>query len=262
MGDSAQPTSPKTTAEGRHYDWIDLDYDQAKFFTAWNIPKQLWRNLEEKLDNDAEVYCDHSTYYREEELYLVSRAWGGILSGPSWNRFVSWWHYNYRHNVQGDYDEDAKMRRGFSITKFFENETWDWIHTISYGCTKFVHPSEDVNYRQLNYLILQVCLYYKYYNPDDSWESPLLFHLARNEPLPTTREGQDIAPAEPGQLSNQKVIDNMGNCGMANYDTMEAIWKQESRTTTVEVTHQSLEQVKLSIRAGDEPPKSSRRSRL
>ena len=191
----------------------------------------------------------------------AERAWGGILTGTSWNRFVSWWHTNYRLNVQGDYDEDAKLRRGFSITKYFENETWDWIHTISSGCTKFVDPGEDVNYRQINYLILQVCLYYKHYDTQ-GWTSPLLTAMENNQPLPTTTGGTMILPADPGKLSNYKVIDNLGSFGMKDYDTMEEVWKEISRTTTVEVTTHTLEDLRLSIRAGDMQPKSSRRSRL
>ena len=192
----------------------------------------------------------------------MERAWGGILTGDSWNRFVSWWHTNYRHNVQGDYDEEEKLRRGFSITKWFENDTWNWVHTISSGCTKFVNPAEDVNYRQINYLILQVCLYYKYYNPDTAWTSPLLVALENNEPLPTTTKGTMIPAAGPGGLSNYKIIDNLGNFGMRNYDTMEEVWKEVARTTTVEVTKETLEAMRLSIRAGDMPQKSSRRARL
>ena len=138
---------------------------------------------------------------------------------------------------------------------------WEWIHTISHGCTKFVHPSEDVNQRQFNYLILQARLYYRHYG-SEKWESPLLRHLAQNEPIPTTLEGQDISRAARGQLSNYKVIDNLGNFGMQNYDTMGEIWKEVNRTTMVEVTTQSLEDVKPSIRAGDMPQKSSRGSRL
>ena len=161
----------------------------------------------------------------------------------------------------GNYDEDAKRRRGFSITKYFENETWDWIHTISSGCTKFVDSSEDVNYRQVNYLILQVCLYYKYYDTR-GWTSPLLTALENNEPLPTTTTGTMIPAAAPGGLSNYKIIDNLGNFGMKDYDAMEEVWKEVTRTTTVEVTTQTLEDMRLSIRSGDMPPKSSRRSRL
>ena len=104
-------------------------------------------------------------------------------------------------------------------------------------------------------------LYYRHYD-SERWESPLLRHLAQNEPIPTTLEGQDISPAAPGQLSNYKVIDNLGNFGMQNYGTMEEIWKEVHRATTVEVTKENLEAVRLSIRAGDMAQKSSRISRM
>ena len=124
-----------------------------------------------------------------------------------------------------------------------------------------VDPDEDVKYGQLNYLILQVCLYYKYYDTR-GWTSPLLTALENNEPLPTTTKGTMIPAAAPGKLSNYKVIDNLGNFGMDDYNTMEEVWKEVTRTTTVEVTPQTLESMRLSIRSGDIPAKSSRRSRL
>ena len=34
-----------------------------------------------------------------------------------------------------------------------------------------------------------------------------------------------ILPADPGKLSNYKVIDNLGSFGMKDYDTMEEVWK-------------------------------------
>ena len=71
-----------------------------------------------------------------------------------------------------------------------------------------------------------------------------------------------IPLAGPGKLSNYKVIDNLGSFGMKDYDTMEEVWKEITRTTTVEVTTHTLEDLRLSIRAGDMQPKSSRRSRL
>ena len=71
-----------------------------------------------------------------------------------------------------------------------------------------------------------------------------------------------IPATGPGGLSNYKIIDNLGNFGMRNYDTTEEVWKEGARTTTVEVTKETLEAMRLSIRAGDMPQKSSRRARL
>ena len=82
--------------------------------------------------------------------------------------------------------------------------------------------------------------------------------LDNNEPLPTTK-GNFIPAAPEGGLSNYKVIDNLGVHGMKNYDTLEEIWKEVNRTTTVEVTQQDLEQTHQTIRAGDIRQKSSRR---
>ena len=155
--------------------------------------------LSENFDKDSEVYCDHSTYYREEELQLCEAAWGGLLKGPSWNRFLIWWHRNYR--AAGNYTEAEKVERGYRITRYFEKETWDHVQTMSYGLIKFIHPEQDVNYRQLNYLILQTCLYYKHYD-SRHWISPLLKALDENQPVPTTLEGKTIEPVKYGETSN------------------------------------------------------------
>ena len=71
-----------------------------------------------------------------------------------------------------------------------------------------------------------------------------------------------IPPAASGKLSNYKVIDNLGEFGMNNYATMEEVWREVTRTTTVDVTYQTMEDLRQSIRAGEMQPKSSRRSRL
>ena len=71
-----------------------------------------------------------------------------------------------------------------------------------------------------------------------------------------------IPPAASGKLSNYKVIDNLGEFGMNNYATMEEVWREVTRTTTVDVTSQTMDDLRQSIRAGDMQPKSSRRSRL
>ena len=204
------------------------------------------------------VYCDHSTYYREEELPVCEPAWGGLLTGPSWNRFIVWWHRNYR--TAGNYSADEKIERGYRITRYFEKETWDYVHSISHGCTKFVDPDADVNYRQLNYLILQTCLYYYHYDTRH-WESPLLIALKNNDELPTTTEGKTIAEALPENTSNYDVIDNMGDFRMPNYPTMERLWNEIERSTTIDLTTQDLKATRDGLRAEDLRPKSAR-SRL
>ena len=152
------------------------------------------------------------------------------------------------------------MERGYRITRYFENEVWDYVQTMSYGLTRFIHPEEDVNYRQLNYLILQTCLYYKHYDTRH-WISPLLHALEENKELPTTTEGKTIRPVETGETSNYDVIDNMGDFGMPHYSTMEKLWKEIQRTTTIQLTTQDLKATKEGLRSDDLRPKSSR-SRL
>ena len=131
---------------------------------------------------------------------------------------------------------------------------------MSCGLTRFIHPEEDENYRQLNFLILQTCLYYKHYDTR-AWVSPLLTALEKNEELPTTTEGKTIAPSKEGETSNYDVIDNMGTFGMRYYDTMESLWKEIQKSTTITVTTQDLKATKEGLRSEDLRPKSAR-SRL
>ena len=152
------------------------------------------------------------------------------------------------------------MELEYQITRYFENETWENILTMSYGLTRFIHPDEDVNYRQLNYLILQTCQYYKDYD-SRGWISPLLKALEENKELPTTTEGKTIPRVVDGQLSNYEVIDNMGNFGMPYFSTMEKVWKEIQKTTTIQLTSQDLKATKEGLRSDDIRPKSSR-SRL
>ena len=167
--DPSTTEEPITSPEGQFGEWVKIDYNQAKRMQAWCVPKTMMTSLSKMYNADAEMYCDHSAYYRETELMLCQPAWGGLLSGPSWNRFVVWWRKNYR--MVNVYTEADKFEKGYRITKLFENETWEYMHGISHGLTKFVAPSEDVNYRQLNYLILQMCNYYLDYDTRH-WKSP------------------------------------------------------------------------------------------
>ena len=235
-----------------------LNYNQVRHMQAWCVPKTMMTNLSNKYNADAEMYCDHSAYYRESELPHCKPAWGGLLSGPSWNRFVVWWHENYR--MVNLYSEAEKMEKGYRITKLFENETWEYVHGISHGLTKFVAPSEDVNYRQLNYLILQTCNYYHKYD-SRHWKSPLLQALEDNAPLPTTTAGEDIPPTAEGDTTNYDIIDNLGTSGMPNFRTMEEGWKEAKKTITLERTVNDVKTTRDPIRSGDMRAKSAR-SRL
>ena len=88
--------------------------------------------------------------------------------------------------------------------------------------------------------------------------SPLLTALAENTALPTTTEGKTIPPAKDGETSNYDVIDNMGNFGMKYYDTMDKLWKEIQRSTTISVTTQDLKATKEGLRSEDLRPRSAR----
>ena len=154
-----------------------------------------------------------------------------------------------------------RIQKGFEITRYFVNDMWDYIHLISHGCTKFVDPSEEVNHRELNYLILQVCNYYYIYDTRE-WKRPLLEALENNQELPTTTEGRTIPAAGDGCASNYDVIDNMGDFSMPHYETMENLWKEINKSYTVQMTTQTLKDTKDGLRAETRSARKSKRSRL
>ena len=76
--------------------------------------------------------------------------------------------------------------------------------------------------------------------------------------MPTTTEGKTRPPVKSGETSNYDVIDNMGDFGMPYYSTMEKLWKEIKRTTTVDLTSQDLKSTKDGLRSDDLRPKSAR----
>ena len=82
--------------------------------------------------------------------------------------------------------------------------------------------------------------------------------LEENQELPTTTEGKTISPSKEGETSNYDVIDNMGTFGMKYYDTMENLWKEIQKSTTIPVTTQDLKATKEGLRSEDLRPKSAR----
>ena len=86
----------------------------------------------------------------------------------------------------------------------------------------------------------------------------LIKALDENEPLPTTTEGKTVPPTKDGETSNYDVIDNMGSFGMKYYDTMDKLWKEIQRSTTISVTTQDLKATKEGLRSEDLRPKSAR----
>ena len=82
--------------------------------------------------------------------------------------------------------------------------------------------------------------------------------LKNNDELPTTTEGKTIAEALPENTSNYDVIDNMGDFRMPNYPTMEKLWNEIERSTTIDMTTQDLKATRDGLRAEDLRPKSAR----
>ena len=86
---------PPTTAssstplpEDKYHGWIDLNSNQLLHLHAWHIPQNAMDHYMKQHYEDPEVYVGFTTYYRENELAQVYSAYGGLLNGPSWARFV------------------------------------------------------------------------------------------------------------------------------------------------------------------------------
>ena len=172
--------------------------------------------------DDPEVFVDFTTFYRENELSDMYSAYGGLLNGPTWARFIRWWHRTNRTYVSTNPDRLKELK--YELANYLDADGWNYINGISHGCTKLVDPGEISEHTELNYLILQACNYYELVDKE-RWVSPLLTALRENKALPTTKEGNFIAPATLQQVSNYQAIDTMVPFGTNIKANMEEVWK-------------------------------------
>ena len=111
-------------------------------------------------------------------------AYGGILNGPSWARFVRRWHTTNRAYTRTNTKRQKDLRH--ALANYLDEDGWNYINGISHGCTKFVDPDEIVEHKELNCLILQACNYDEKVDKS-KWTSPLLTDLRQNRRIPTTK---------------------------------------------------------------------------
>ena len=180
----------------------------------------MMKNYTSQHRDDPEVFVDYSTYYRENELQAVSPAYGGILNGPTWARFVVWWHRTNRTYTTSNEDRAEALK--YELACFLDEDGWNYINGISHGCTKLVDPDDIVEHKEVNYLILQACNYYEKVDAE-KWQSPLLVALRANQEVPTTK-GRMIPPSEEGQVTNYQAIDTMVSFGGSKLTNMEEAW--------------------------------------
>ena len=174
--------------EDKYHGWVQLNMNQLLHLHAWHIPQGAMDYYVKNYKEDQDVYCDFTTYYREKELAQAYPAYGGILNGPSWARFVRWWHRTNRTYTTSNFERQKELKS--ELANFLDEDGWNYINAISHGCTKLVDPDEIEEHKELNYLILQACYYYESADKDD-WTSPLLVALRGNKELPTTKGKYD-----------------------------------------------------------------------
>ena len=183
---------------------------------------------------DPEVFIDFTTQYRRNELRHATPAYGGLLNGPTWQRFIRWWHTTMRTRTMKSAEEKETLK--YALAMYLDKDGWNYINGISRGCTTFVGPDDIDEYKEINYLILQACDYYEQVD-SRHWTSPLLDALRGNKrvPLITSDGTTNTEPVdETKMLSNYNCIDFMVDFGTKTTDFMETIWKlsEETEKTT------------------------------
>ena len=215
--------------EDKYYGWIDLNSNQLLHLHAWHIPKESMENYMKFHAEDPEVFVDFTTYYRESELTDMFSAYGGLLNGPTWARFIRWWHRTNRTYMSTNPERKRELQ--FELANYLDEDGWNYINGISHGCTKLVDPDEIAEHKELNYLILQACNYYELADKE-RWTSPLLTAIRENKALPTTKPGKFIAPASQHHIPNYQAIDTMVDFSTNKVNTMEETWLESVSTAT------------------------------
>ena len=83
---------------------------QLNHLQDWHIPVEAMKDYMKRHRADPEVYVDFTTYYRANELRNATPAYGGLLNGPSWSRFVQWWHKTKRTYTKKSAEEQESLK--------------------------------------------------------------------------------------------------------------------------------------------------------
>ena len=233
------PVPPKSSSseqpliEDRYHGWVDMTSHQLLHFHSWHVPCEAMDNYMKAHTNDPEVYVDFTTFYRENELPEMYSAYGGLLNGPTWARFVRWWHREHRTYSSTNSERQKELK--FELANYLDQDGWNYINGISHGCTKFADPQKIVEHKEINYLILQACNFYELADKSQ-WTSPLLTALRTNQMLPTTESDRFIAPAAGDEVAHYDAIDSLIDFGTKTLKNMEAAWVTAVETTTETTT--------------------------
>ena len=206
---------------------------------------------------DPDVFIDFTTHYRKNELKYATPAYGGLLNGPSWQRFVQWWHTTMRTKTQKSEEEKESLK--YTLATYLDQDGWNYINGISSGCITFIGPGDIDDYKEINYLILQACNYYETVD-SEHWTSPLLVSLRLNQRINlTTSDGTTyLEPAGPGQQDYYTCIDNLLPFDTKKMDYMEMIWKATEENTQPTTSHVDMKATTEAIRGTVVQTKRSR----
>ena len=148
----------------------------------------------------------------------------------------------------------------YTLATYLDKDGWNYINGISRGCTTFVGQGDINEWKEINYLILQACVYYEKID-SEHWVSPLLKALRENSRIKlTTSDGTTyMEPTDPHMLDHYTAIDNMIDPGMTTrVDYMEAIWALTESSVTSTTGHTDMKATMEAIRGSVSTTKRSR----
>ena len=180
------------------------------------------------------------------------------MNGPTWQRFIRWWHTTMRTNTKKSAEEKETLK--YALATYLDKDGWNYINGLSRGCTTFVGPGDVDEYKEINYLILQACNYYEQVD-SRHWRSPLLDALRDNKRIPLiTSDGTTyIDPVdENSMMSHYDCIDFMIDFGTKKLDYMEDIWRLSAETEKTTKSHVNMKATMEAIRGAVTGTKKSR----
>ena len=235
-----------------------MSSSQLRHLHAWHVPMEFMHDYMGKHRADPDVFIDFTTQYRVNELEHATPAYGGLLNGPTWQRFVRWWQKTMRTRTHKSTEEQEKLK--YVLATYLDKDGWNYINGISRGCTTFVGPDDIDEYKEINYLILQACNYYEQVD-SEHWVSPLLTALRENEQIPvSTSEGTTfLDPANETTMTNYECIDYMLNFGVTKIGFMDQIWKLSEESAKTTKSNVDMKATMEGIRSAHSEAKRSRR---
>ena len=121
---------------------------QLRHIHSWRVPMEMMENYITRRRTDPEVFIDFTTYYRKNELQYATPAYGGLLNGPTWQRFVQWWHTTMRTRTSKSREEQQSLK--YTLATYLDQDGWNYINGISRGCTTLVGQDDIDERKEIN----------------------------------------------------------------------------------------------------------------